>query len=142
MTSEQRKQITELRSSGNSYGQIAKLLGLSKAQVSSYCRRKKLSANGEPASAGSDAESSFCKNCGKPIKQLPKHKHISFCSDKCCRFWWNHHPEAVHRRETAIYSYTCACCGKHFTAYGNNHRKYCSHECYIKDRFGGDRHDR
>ena len=43
MTSEQRKQITELRSSGNSYGQIAKLLRLTKAQVSSYCRRKKLS---------------------------------------------------------------------------------------------------
>ena len=142
MTNEQRIYITELRSSGKSYSQIAKLLGLTKDQVSSYCHRHKLSAEG-PATAADEATTrSFCKNCGKPIKQIPKRKQILFCSDKCCQDWWNHHPEAVHRRPAAIYSYTCACCGKPFTAYGNNHRKYCSHECYIKDRFGGDRHDR
>ncbi len=32
--------------------------------------------------------------------------------------------------------FTCACCGRYFTAYGNNHRKYCSHGCYIAGRFG------
>ena len=30
-------------------------------------------------------------------------------------------------------------CGKPFTVYGNSKRKYCSHECYIRNRFkGGD----
>ena len=37
--------------------------------------------------------------------------------------------------ENAIYTYVCAACGKQFEAYGNNHRKYCSHKCYINDRF-------
>ena len=38
---------------------------------------------------------------------------------------------------------TCCCkqCGKPFTAYGNKGRKYCCHQCYIVDRFGGDRHE-
>lgn len=26
-------------------------------------------------------------------------------------------------------------CGKAFVAYGNKDRKYCSHDCYIRDRF-------
>ena len=39
----------------------------------------------------------------------------------------------------ACVSTRCARCGKPFTAYGNAGRKYCSHSCYIADRFkGGD----
>ena len=30
----------------------------------------------------------------------------------------------------------CKNCGVMFTVYGNKHRKYCCHECYINDRFG------
>ena len=33
----------------------------------------------------------------------------------------------------------CPVCKKTFTVYGNANRKYCSHECYIEDRFGGGR---
>lgn len=33
----------------------------------------------------------------------------------------------------------CPVCKKPFTVYGNANRKYCSHECYIEDRFGGGR---
>ena len=40
-------------------------------------------------------------------------------------------------KRKAIYEYTCPTCGSAFTAYGNRHRKYCCHECYIADRFGG-----
>ena len=40
-------------------------------------------------------------------------------------------------KRKAIYEYTCPTCGSAFTAYGNSHRKYCCHECYIADRFGG-----
>ncbi|RXM53885.1 RNA polymerase subunit sigma-70, partial [Clostridium tetani] len=29
-------------------------------------------------------------------------------------------------------------CGKEFSAYGNKNRKYCSHNCYIRDRFWRD----
>lgn len=36
-------------------------------------------------------------------------------------------------------NYECICeyCGKTFLSYGNKNRKYCSHSCYINDRFGG-----
>lgn len=47
----------------------------------------------------------------------------------------NYGSEEVNRK--ANYSCTCAFCGKQFTSYGNKHRKYCSHACYINDRFGG-----
>lgn len=63
-----------------------------------------------------------------------------FCSDNCRTAWWNAHPEKVNRR--AVYHFTCAHCGKPFTAYGNAKRKYCSHACYIADRYkGGDGHE-
>lgn len=31
----------------------------------------------------------------------------------------------------------CPCCHETFIVYGNGQRKYCSHTCYVKDRFGG-----
>ena len=71
----------------------------------------------------------------------------SFCrrnglgdSDTCRTAWWNSHPDCVDRK--AVYAYTCAHCGKPFTAYGNKERKYCSHGCYISDRFGEERDSR
>ncbi len=67
------------------------------------------------------------------IHQIAGRKKKRFCSVSCCQLWWNAHPDAV--RQKALYHYTCAGCGKAFTAYGNSHRKYCSHECYIKDRY-------
>ena len=60
-----------------------------------------------------------------------------FCSDACRTAWWNSHPDCVDRK--AVYAYTCAHCGKPFTAYGNKERKYCSRNCYISDRFGEER---
>ena len=76
-----------------------------------------------------------CLGCGKPITQREGIKRVKFCCPSCRQAWWNSHPEKVNRK--AIYSFTCACCGKPFTAYGNRGRKYCSHECYITDRFKG-----
>ena len=116
MTNEQKYQIAELRQFGYGYASIADALGLTKNQVSAYCRRAGLT--GTKAAVGT----------------------TEFCSDSCRVRWWNAHPEMVNKK--AIYHFTCACCGKEFTAYGNAHRKYCSHVCYIADRFrGGDGHE-
>jgi hypothetical protein len=30
----------------------------------------------------------------------------------------------------------CACCGITFNTIGNSKRKYCSHACYITERYG------
>jgi len=76
-----------------------------------------------------------CLNCGKPVMQTPGRKEKKFCCDHCRNVWWNSHLSLVKRR--AMYEFVCPGCGKTFYAYGNRNRKYCSHECYVQDRFGG-----
>ncbi|VTX62978.1 Uncharacterised protein [uncultured Actinomyces sp.] len=48
--------------------------------------------------------------------------------------WWHTHPMMLERR--AITTHACAGCGATFESYGNKHRKYCTHACYIRTRFG------
>ena len=57
--------------------------------------------------------------------------NINICRNK----WWNSHLNLVNRK--AVYQYVCPGCKKEFSVYGNGNRKYYTHECYIKDRFGG-----
>ena len=56
-------------------------------------------------------------------------------SEKCRNKWWNSNLDKVNRK--ANYEFICPHCKKPFSAYGNKNRKYCSHACYIEDRFGG-----
>lgn len=130
MTSEQREQITALRCQGQSYALISKMLGIPKDTVYSFCRRSGISGK-------TDKNTVLCKQCGRPIKLTPKRKPKKFCSDNCRLMWWNSHLDQVNRK--AYYLFSCAFCGKTFTAYGNAGRKYCSHVCYISDRFGKER---
>lgn len=134
MTSEQKQQIHLLREKGYGYATIAEALGLTKNQVSAYCRRNNLSGTKAERTVSSHPDRDCCLCCGKPLTQAPGRKPIKFCSNECRVKWWNSHQDMVNKK--AIYSFTCACCGKEFTAYGNTKRKYCSHACYITDRFG------
>lgn len=134
MTSEQKQQIYLLREKGYGYATIAEALGLTKNQVSAYCRRNNLSGIKAERTVSNRPDSDCCLFCGKPLIQTPGRKPIKFCSNECRVKWWNSHQDMVNKK--AIYSFTCACCGKEFTAYGNAKRKYCSHACYITDRFG------
>jgi endogenous inhibitor of DNA gyrase (YacG/DUF329 family) len=122
MTVEQKELIAKLRTAGISYGRIAADLELSKSTVKSYCQRNNIIMNA-------------CKNCDKPIVQSEGHKKKKFCSAECRIAWWKANPTALDKK--AVYDFTCAACGKNFTAYGNKSRKYCSHACYISTRYGG-----
>ena len=135
MTDSQKQEIVVLRKEGIGYMKIAHKLGISQNTVKSYCRRNGLTKPEEIALV-EDATMHFCLQCGVPVPQNPGRKLKRFCSDKCRMTWWNHHQEKINRK--ANYEFTCACCGKKFIAYGNSNRKYCSHKCYINDRFGGD----
>jgi endogenous inhibitor of DNA gyrase (YacG/DUF329 family) len=128
----QKDEITKMRREGMSYAQIASVLSMSVNTVKSYCQRNDL---GGVAATG--AESDVCAHCGKPVHQTAGRKEKRFCSDGCRMAWWREHPERLNRK--AAYRLVCAGCGKPFESYGNRNRKYCSHGCYVKDRFGDTR---
>ncbi len=138
MTPEEKSHLSAMRKAGSSYTEIADALGLSKNTVKTFCRRNGLTP--EAKSAPEEATpvpttERLCPHCGKPVIQPQGRKEKKFCSDTCRNRWWNNRMDLVNRK--AIYAYTCPTCGTAFAAYGNNHRKYCCHECYIADRFGG-----
>lgn len=135
MTDEQREKIIRFRKMGRGYADIGKELGISKDTIKSFCRRHSLTAADIPAIDSTDR----CRECGVEIRQQPKKKKQIFCCKACREKWWTEHPEQI--RQKAVYEFICAGCGKAFTAYGNRKRKYCSHKCYITDRFGGVGHE-
>ena len=134
MNDTQRQQIKELRGKGYGYGRIAQVLSLSENTIKTYCRRHGL--GGVVATpAPIDGEVHHCLCCGKMVVQPGGRKEKKFCSDKCRNKWWNSNLDKVNRK--ANYEFICSHCKKPFSAYGNKNRKYCSHACYIEDRFGG-----
>lgn len=139
MTEDQKLQIAKLRAGGYGYIRIAQVLGISENTVKSYCRRNNLTGKAaveEPkAQIPVDEGIHYCLCCGVSVEQNPGRKVKKFCSDKCRMKWWNNNLGKVKRK--AVYEYICLHCGKPFTVYGNSHRKYCSHECYVAERFGG-----
>lgn len=138
MTIEERNSIVRLRKAGQGYKTIAVTLGLSKETVKSFCQRNNM--GGQRARSADSQRGIICPRCGKKIQQTEHTKPKRFCSAECRQAWWNAHPECVGQK--AVYTFTCAQCGREFTAYGNSHRKYCCHGCYIAARFkGGVSHD-
>ena len=143
MTEQQKQQIEKLRRDGYGYIKIAQALGVSQNTVKSYRRRKNLTGalGTQQPKMGmpSDNGEYFCLCCGAPVPQNPGRKQKKFCSDKCRKKWWNRNLDKVNRK--ANYEFICPHCKKPFTVYGNANRKYCSHECYVADRFGGGLYD-
>ena len=123
MLSSQKDALRRMRENGKSYGQIAAALGLSENTVKSYCRRTGLQTF---------VARTICPQCGKIL--LPeKHGRRRFCSDACRYAWAYSH--RILGPQNAIQK-QCAACKKPFFSYPSSHRKYCSHGCYIADRYG------
>ena len=133
LTYKQGKQIRLLRERNLGYRAIAAQMGLSRDTVRNFCIAHHLSG----VRAGAEAKvATNCKYCGTALVQPTRGRKRKFCSDACCRKWWSENPQAIRQSPEALYEATCLNCGKAFTAYGNNHRRYCSHACYIQRRFG------
>lgn len=131
MTEEQKAKIIDFRMKGVGYKKIAQEIGLSENTVKSFCRRAAIAKQEMTAPIKPD---SVCGCCGKKVEQIPGRKKRRFCSDACRQKWWNSHLHLVQRK--AVYQLKCRHCGRDFEVYGNSHRKYCSHACYIDERFG------
>ena len=140
MTDGQRQRIIQFRKEGRGYTSIAKELEISRDTVRSFCRRNGLASEmgDKTINAKEQPKEGFCRKCGKKLHQIEGVKKKVFCCRECREKWWHEHPEQINQR--AVYYFICVGCGKKFTAYGNSHRKYCSHGCYIRSRFkGGDK---
>lgn len=139
MTDVQAVQIKELRMKGEGYRAIAATVGLTRDIVRNYCKSNGMGGFAKATALNIQerlAEGKACTCCGKGITQSENGRPRRFCSDQCRRLWWKTHPEAGQRK--AVYTKVCVHCGKTFEAYGDNRRKYCSHNCYIKKRFWRD----
>ncbi len=132
----QKEQIKNLRGEGLSYAEIARQVNVSRDAVISFCRRNGLQEIKKPISVVENDTADVCRECRKPLVQVDGMKRRVFCSKERRTKWWKEHPDRLNRK--AVYQFTCPHCGKPFSAYGNSKRKYCSHVCYISDRFGGD----
>lgn len=135
MTTQEKLKIAELRAAGLGYKKIATETGISENTVKSYLKR--MTAADDQKEPDQPAAVFSCPLCGKEIRQIPGRKAKRFCSDSCRYRWWNSHPNQIQRE--SLREFTCPVCGKTFSAYGSRNRKYCSHDCYIRDRFGGER---
>lgn len=138
MNTEEKERIKELRLKGMGYKAIASITGLSRDSVRGFCRRNGLIGVSVVVALNLEEKikkNELCIYCKKPIKQKLKGRARKFCSDECRYKWWNENLDKRNKSEEATYKYTCPYCNKKFTAYGNKKRKYCSHDCYIKDRF-------
>jgi len=132
MTQNQKNKIQRMRADGVSYSIIATFLGISENTVKSFCRRNGLgSAVAKHIEIPEDPN--YCKQCGKLLVQIPKQKLKKFCSQECRLVWWNANRDKISKK--ALYEFKCKCCSVPFKSYGNKHRLYCSHRCYVSDRF-------
>ncbi len=126
MTETERSRIVELQHQGYGYKKISTLTGLPLNTVKSFCARHPVRDEDIAEQQG------LCRNCMKPLEQMPHHRKRYFCSDACRMTWWNAHPEKVNRM--AYYKLICKNCGAEFSSYGNDHRVFCSRACYAQYR--------
>lgn len=123
----QKERVIELRRRGHSFGEIAEQVGISRNTIKSLCRRLKI----EPTQPENERQDGICIHCQTSFAPVAGKK---FCRTNCRLSWWHANPQRLNRK--AIYSFTCPHCQQPFSAYGNSNRKYCSHTCYIRHRFG------
>ena len=138
MTAEEKNQIVQLRKAGKSLTQIAEETGITRNTVKTFCRRNGLTGDVDAMPELIITDEPFekpCQCCGKPVLQTPGRKEKRFCSDDCRTRYWNRHLGELKRPAMTVC--TCPVCGSEFYAYRNRNRRYCSHECYIQERFGG-----
>ncbi len=138
----QKEQIKTLRADGYGYKKIAEILDISENTVKSFCRRNGLAAGKGSANIAVglsdiplDESERRCRECGKKIFNTSGHRQRKFCSPECRTAFWKKNQRLINRRSGV--EMNCPVCGKAFTDYPRNKRKYCSHACYIAGRYKG-----
>jgi len=133
MTKEQRNIIIEMRLDGVGYKSISHLLGLTRDAVRNYCVKIGLdgiaSENYEEEfrlSFNKELVGKNCRYCGQVLTQNKTGRTKYYCSSICRIAWSKDHHK--------VYNYTCYYCCVNYQSNASK-SKYCSHKCYIKNRF-------
>lgn len=119
MTNHDKEQIRKLRLEGSGYGKIAQILNLPKSTVSSFCKTI-------------TKQSLLCLHCNKKLKQTKGHRQKKYCSDECRMSYWKSNKAEINRKPE--YLVECFHCHTSFSTYQSLKRKYCSRDCYFKNR--------
>lgn len=119
MTNHDKEQIRKLRLEGSGYGKIAQILNLPKSTVSSFCKTM-------------TNQSLLCLHCNKKLKQTKGHRQKKYCSDECRMSYWKSNKAEISRKPE--YLVECFHCHTSFSTYQSLKRKYCSRDCYLKNR--------
>lgn len=122
MTESEMKRIERLRRNGNSYRRIAEITGLGLSTIKMHCTRNNIIPGSE--------ESKRCLFCGKELDARKTGRNATFCSDACRLKNWRKATKEGNGPERI-----CKGCGVTFRSYVPT-RKYCTHACYVRARFG------
>ena len=147
MTDQEKVNVRRRRERGESYGAIAKIMGLNVNSVKSFCRREKIQVGVITVTDSDDSpelideqaiplttkQKRLCELCGEPVLVLSTGRPKRFCSDSCRIKYWRG------SRKSYATEHTCPNCGLIFK--GRKNRKYCSHNCYINHRFKEQSHE-
>lgn len=126
---EQKKQILQMAADGVGYRETTKCVLASKQDIIDY-RNELVETGWTPREEDTDAEwkENSCLWCGNEYQTASTGRKRKFCTDQCRRKYYMLYPV------TPRSSTQCAYCGKVFEMI-NSKQKFCSHECYIKNRF-------
>ena len=116
MTNTEKQKLIDLKLQGLGCNKISKITGVPLGTVKSFFRRNEIK---EP-----EPVKGVCLECGSALSVVPGKKPRRFCSGTCWR----------RKKLRLMFDFVCPWCGKKFKAYGNDHRVYCSRECYAEAR--------
>lgn len=123
MTEQEKRKVIDLHKEGKSYSVISCELNISINTIKSFMARR------------NRKEKHFCRQCHKPVMQMPHRKTKKFCSNSCRMKWWRKHSDEMNRNSFKIVK--CPICHVDFQIYSTRQQTYCSRDCYIKARYGG-----
>lgn len=135
MNDEQRKLIKIMRYQGIGYKKIAASMGMSRDAIRGYCKRHGLDGRAMDLVLNQHEDDKFlreithvyCLSCGEKLEQKGRGAKRKYCSIECKRKFEKENPK--------IYKLQCDYCRNEYLSKRVQKRKFCSNDCYVRDRF-------
>jgi hypothetical protein len=133
MLQEHKDQVKWLRNKGWGYKRIANFLDLKRDEVRNYCRKSGLTGYAADIESNSEKVADelivykLCLYCGSKLKQEGRGRKRKYCNPDCKREW--------QKKNRKQHIFKCEYCGRYYKTTRATGSKYCSNECYVRDRF-------